>query len=242
MAADKPAPDNAESEHGLGRVPWLSLLVYAVLLFGTLFAFAELAGEVYEKERFAFDTRGLIWLFHHQTPLLTGVALALSWLGNIFVLGPVVLVLTWLFWRKSRRAAGFFALGVVGALVLNLAAKAFFARARPDLFAALSPTTYSSFPSGHAMGSTAFALALYLLVRHLYPRWRWQVATVGFLFALGVGLSRPYLQVHYPSDIVAGWALSTAWVLGVYVWYARLYRPNARRADAVPDDVPLTER
>lgn len=235
------ASDTPKAKHWLSTVPWVSLSVYAVLLLGALFVFAELAGEVYEQERFAFDAPILTWLATHQTPLATAGALGFSWLGYSYTLGPIVVILSYLFWRSSPRAAVFFALSVVGATGLNLGAKAFFARARPDLFAALSPTTNFSFPSGHAMGAAAFALALYLVVRHLYPRARWYVGVGSLLFALGVGLSRPYLQVHYPSDILAGWALSTAWVLGAYAWFARVYRLESVRSNDLPDDVPVAE-
>lgn len=205
-------------------MPWLALLVYAALLFGALYLFAELAGDVYEQERLAFDAPILTWLDLHRTPLLTLLALSFSWLGNIYILGPVAAVLAFVFWRESPRAAVFFTLSVVGALALNLYAKAFFARARPDLFEALSHATNYSFPSGHTMGATAFALALYVTVRQLYAHHHLVTAAACLVFALGVSLSRPYLQVHYPSDILAGWALSGAWVIGLNVWYSRLYR------------------
>lgn len=218
----------------VGDFPWFRVLVYAALLLSALYLFAEFAGDVYERERFAFDTPILAWLNTHQTPLLTTSALTFSWLGNIYILGPIAAVLTYLLWRKSSRAAVFFTLSVVGALALNLLAKAFFERARPDLFEALSHATNYSFPSGHTMGATAFALALYLTVRQLYPRYHLLTATGCLLFALGVSLSRPYLQVHYPSDIVAGWALSTAWVAGLNVWYTKLYR------DKLPENVHHT--
>ena len=207
-------------------LPSLRLLVYAGLLFASLNLFAELGGEVYEQERIDFDAPILTWLHSYQTPLLTQLARSLNWLGSIYVLGPVAAVLTYAFWRRSARAAVFFAFGVGGAVTLNLLAKSFFTRARPELFDALSPATNFSFPSGHTMGSTAFALALYLVVRQRFLKYRWLVAVGGFLFALAVSISRPYLQVHYPSDILAGWTLSVAWVLGVNAWYVRSHWRN----------------
>ena len=209
--------------------PWLIFLGYAVVLFGALYLFAELAGDVYEQERFAFDAPILTWLETHQTPPLTSLALFFTWLGNIYVLGPIAALLTYLFWRKSSRAALFFVVSVAGALVLNLSAKAFFARARPDLFEALSHATNYSFPSGHTMGSTAFFLSLYLVARRLFPDYSPWVGFVGLVLTLGVSLSRSYLQVHYPSDILAGWALSGAWVTGLNIWYSRHYRGKLSR-------------
>lgn len=204
----------------LSGLPWLLFGFYAAILFGALYLFGELAGDVYERERIAFDAPILTWLDGVQTPALTTAAHFLSFVGSVYVLAPVGLLLAVFLWRRVRRAAIFFMLAFGGAVALNLAAKALFARVRPDLFTSLSPTTNYSFPSGHTMGSTAFFLALYLIARHLAPRSRWWIGLGGLVLTLGISLSRPYLQVHYPSDILAGWALSVAWVLGVNLWYA----------------------
>lgn len=212
----------------LRGVPWTTFLLYAALLLVALVSFAELADEVYEQELIPFDEPVLTWIDENRTPALTALAQALSFLGSAYVLVPASLVLTVFLWRRStKRTAVFFVLAVGGSTALNLAAKAFFARARPDLFDALTPVHDASFPSGHTMGSAAFFLALYLITRRSAPRWQWPVGSVGLVLALGIALSRPYLQVHFPSDVLAGWGLSTAWVLGVWIWYV------ARRGRAV---------
>lgn len=206
----------------LKRLPLPSwpVVLYWVVLLGALYAFVELAQDVYEQEGFPFDQALLTWLYVHQSPLWTRLALTLSFIGSIFVLGPLALALVSGLWRQSRRAAVFLALGLGGAVALNYGFKLLLARTRPELFAQLSPETSFSFPSGHAMGSSAFFLALFLIVRRLYPGRQVLSAGLGLHLTLGISLSRPYLQVHYPSDIVAGWALSSAWVLGVNLWYA----------------------
>lgn len=94
---------------------------------------------------------------------------------------------------------------------LNLLAKAFFRRDRP-LETLLHEPNYS-FPSGHASGSMAFAVAVIIL---LWPsRWRWWAVIAGISFTLLVGVSRIYLGAHYPSDVLGGWMASLAWVLGL---------------------------
>jgi membrane-associated phospholipid phosphatase len=201
-----------------------ALLVYWASLLAVFYIFIELAGEVFEQERFDFDAPILTWFHSIASPPLTNLALALSFIGSVYVLGPaLIFILMWL-WRVSKRSSLFFFVAFVGAVGLNYAAKAFFGRVRPDLFAQLSPESYFSFPSGHAMGSTAFFLSLYFVIRHHAPKWQWLAGLLGLLLTLGISLSRPYLQVHYPSDILAGWALSTLWVLGVNLWYARARR------------------
>jgi membrane-associated phospholipid phosphatase len=202
----------------------LALLAYWATLLAALYLFAQLADEVYEKEGFPFDEPILTWLNAVATPTLTNLALALSFIGSVYVLTPLLVLIFALLWRVSQRSAIFFVLGFVGAVALNYGAKAFFGRLRPDLFPQVTSETSFSFPSGHAMGSTAFFLSLYFVVRQLAPKWQWLAGLVGFLLALGISLSRPYLQVHYPSDILAGWSLSGLWVLGMNLWYVQHYR------------------
>ena len=109
--------------------------------------------------------------------------------------------------RKGRAAGttakGFAAFATGGSALLNLAAKQAFARDRPSLWESIAPEHNYSFPSGHAMGSMTLAVALVLLAWN--TRWRWPVVAAMAVFVPMVGLSRVYLGVHYPSDILAGW-------------------------------------
>ncbi len=203
-----------------------SLLIYWGVLLAALFLFGQFASEVYEKEGFFFDQPILNWFGTHASPLLIGTARAFTDFGSPPVLGAVAVAAVVLLWWRARErgAAVFLAVGLGGAMLLNVLFKLFFARVRPALFEQLTPAPGYSFPSGHAMGSAAFFLAVYLLVAKLFPRWRWLAGVLGALFTLGIGLSRLVLQVHYPSDVLAGWALSAAWVLGVNLVYARTRR------------------
>ncbi len=199
-----------------------SLLVYWGVLLATLFVFGQFAGEVYEREGFFFDAPVLNWFGAHLALWFIGVAQAFSTFGSPPVLGGIAAVAVLVLWLRLRepRAAVFLTLSLGGAMLINILFKLFFARVRPALFDHLTPAPGYSFPSGHAMGSAAFFLAVYLLVAALFPRWRWLAGVLGALLTLGIGLSRLVLQVHYPSDVLAGWALSAAWVLGVNLVYA----------------------
>ncbi len=101
-----------------------------------------------------------------------------------------------------------------GTSLLNVAMKAAFQRARPSLWLSLTPEHDTGFPSGHSMLSCTFVLAM--LVIAWKSDWsssaKWMATALGLLFVGGVGLSRLYLGVHYPSDVLAGWSLSLAWV------------------------------
>jgi len=217
-----------ETLQKLPKPSW-SFLLYWGILFGASAVFVELAGDIREREEIDFDRTILTWLNANSSFLLTRLALFFDVVGNIYFLGPVGLLLTFWLWRVRRRAAVFFVLSMLGALGINQGVKLFFARARPDLFEPLAHATNFAFPSGHTMGSSAFVLALFLIAVKEFPRYRFAVAALGLLFALAVSSSRSYLQVHYPSDVVTGWALSVAWVLGLYTWFMRGY-PGGTKA------------
>jgi membrane-associated phospholipid phosphatase len=214
----------------LSRLSWRLLLYWAVLL-GGLWGFAELADEVYEQEGFFFDEPVLAWFYGLVTPLRTRVALVLSTLGGVEIMIGLAVLLTVLLWFRSRREAFFFAASMTGASAIMGLTKVLLARPRPELFPDVDywRTASPSFPSGHATGSAALALTLYLVVTRLAPRWRGLAAALGAAFALSVSASRLYLQVHYPSDILAGLALGCAWVLGVNAFYRYATRDRAQQ-------------
>jgi undecaprenyl-diphosphatase len=160
-------------------------------------------------------------LYDLQSPALTGVMSLLTQLGSIHVLAALSLLTAVLLRRFWRREALFFGLSVAGAGGLILFVKGFLARPRPDLFEPLMHTGSFSFPSGHSLGTAAFLSSLALVWWRRSPRYRLPFAVFAALAALGVGLSRVYLQVHYPSDVLAGWLLGLAWVLGLNAWFGR---------------------
>ena len=140
--------------------------------------------------------------------------LALTHAGSAYALVPLNILIFFLLIRWRRKGdATFFAIAVSGAALINYVAKLGFARARPDLWVSISPEVTYSFPSGHAMSSLAVAGALIVLTCR--SEWRVPITVLALLAVIGIGLSRIYLGVHYPSDILAGWAASTAWVAGI---------------------------
>ncbi len=190
-----------------------------------LLAFALFALGVVVQRPFGFDEPVLLWMREHAAPGLDRFFLAVSALGHRYGVIPAdvvaVLVLAGL---RRWREAGFAASAFVGSALLNRGGKAWFQRDRPELWESIVDESSFSFPSGHAMGSSTLALAAIALA---WPtRWRWHAVAVGGLFVLLVGSSRVYLGVHYPSDIVAGWLLASAWVVAMYLlWFPRGARP-----------------
>jgi membrane-associated phospholipid phosphatase len=161
-----------------------------------------------------FDRRVLETLHAWRHPVLDGLLTSATWLGSIAVLLPVSLLVAWGFWRDHNPAAAILLpLSVAGAWLIAHATKWLVARPRPDLFPSLvGMPSDLSFPSAHAMQFTAFAVALVLA-----PDLRRVPAIVvgAILLVTLVALSRLYLQVHFPSDVLAGVVAGACWVAGL---------------------------
>lgn len=190
----------------------LGLLLLGIVL--PLILLAELAEDVWRREGFAWDRDLLHFMHDHRGPVLDVPMLALSAVGGGIGLALVVVALVVVLVRRGRRGDAVFLVAAVGgAAAIELFAKLTFARSRPDLWDPMWPAAGYSFPSGHAMESTALAVAVAGLATG--TRWRGLAVAGGALFALGVGVSRVYLGVHYPSDVLAGWCAGLAWASGV---------------------------
>jgi membrane-associated phospholipid phosphatase len=216
----------------LRRIGWRTGLLFAAILL-PLWGFAELGEDVHEAESFVFDEPLLLHAKAASGPWLDQAFLAISWAGYqgviVFDLILVVLLLALRRWREATFAG----VAVIGSALLNLMTKQLFARARPSLWESISPQDTFSFPSGHAMGSMTLAMVLILLAWG--TRLRWPILLLAGGFGVVVGLSRVYLGVHYPSDILGGWAAAIAWAVGIYT--AVFY--GTRRPWKTPEREPL---
>jgi membrane-associated phospholipid phosphatase len=119
-----------------------------------------------------------------------------------------------------------------GCALLNRMAKLWLHRVRPSLWEHL-PEAEFSFPSGHAMSSMGFVMALVVLTWN--RPWRIWVWLWGGLFVVSIAWTRLYLGVHYPSDILAGWMISIAWAVAVNLLVKPLLLPNAPVSNAESD-------
>lgn len=191
----------------------LFLLFVGVLL--PLWGFAELVDELRDGEPFVFDEPILVFARDMATAGFDRTFLLFSELGYQWGVVPVdVALVAVLALRKRVREGLFAALALGGSALLNLSTKHLFARERPSLWESIAPETTFSFPSGHAMGSMTLAWVCLLLAWR--TRWRWPVAVAALVFTLLVGLSRVYLGVHYPSDILAGWTAASVWAVSCF--------------------------
>lgn len=200
------------------RLPDHGLLIGLATAVAAVLFFAWLANEVLEGDTQYFDERVRLLIHQAASPPLTALMGAVTMLGAPWVLLALGCCAVLGFLRAGwRRAAALFLVTMAGAALLNFALKWSFHRTRPtSFFDTPLPASYS-FPSGHAMLSFCFyGILAALLTARLSSRAArlaiWLGATV---LVVLIGVSRVYLGVHYPSDVLAGYAGALVWVLTV---------------------------
>lgn len=208
----------------------IAIAAAALLLFG----FVRIAEEVLEGDTRGFDEDLLLAL---RTPGDTTQPIGPLWfqemvrdvtaLGSTGVLTVVTLAAVgWLLISGKRRAAGFVLLAVVGGVVLSSLLKIGFARPRPDLVPHEMAVFTDSFPSGHTMMSAVVYLTLGDLLARAQPTVTGKVylISLALILTLLVGCSRVYLGVHWPTDVLAGWAAGASWALMCSLAMAQLQK------------------
>lgn len=200
------------------RWAWLAGLLTAEAIFGTVLfvlafgLFFYLTRVIFREHSEVFDNWGFAQMDRLRAayPWTHPVVSFLTFFGSVkFFVPASILVPIMLRLRGYGRYAVELLLSMAGGVALNELLKAFFHRPRPS--SALLYQYGLSFPSGHAMMSMAFYGCLaWLAVQH-GGRWNWATALV--LLALAIGLTRIYLHVHYPTDVVAGFCGGAIWLV-----------------------------
>jgi len=193
------------------QVGLILLLALALLFLAIASAIAgQQAGELVR-----FDT-GLAANLRAQLPLpaLRGIAMVTR-LGDLRWVAPAAAVVALLLLlRRHWRLAGIWTMALLGILPINGSLKALFQRVRPLHDHGFIVEPGWSFPSGHAFGSIVFyGMLAYVLLRLLPPRFHRSVIAAAVLLVGVVGISRVLLQVHYFSDVMAGYAAGAAWLV-----------------------------
>ena len=197
------------------KVKSVFLLLGALLVAAmALFVFGWLAEEMLEGDTQQFDDFVRTAVHQLATPGLTRLMQAFSFLGSVAAVTTMCLlaICVSLYFRHARTAA-LLAITMLGVAALDVALKHAFHRPRPVAFFGSTPSSYS-FPSGHALGSFCFYGILAAILAARARGWGakfcvWMGAVV--LVAM-IGVSRIYLGVHYPSDVVAGYCAGAVWV------------------------------
>lgn len=192
-------------------------------LIALLLVFAGIAWAVSEGRTTALDREIILALRNLVGP--SGPAWLDETARDITSLGSVVVVcllagafVGYLLLRGQHSAAILLLVSVLGGLLLNDLLKMIFDRPRPDLALPSLRVFSSSFPSGHAVLSCVAYLTIGALVTRRAPaaHIRTYVMGIAVFLVLLIGTTRVYLGVHYPSDVLAGWCIGSAWVLGCW--------------------------
>lgn len=223
LLTQSPSPcDPASRCPSLEPAVGLSIFVVALIVFGVI------AGQVVRGMPITLlDAHIAYWLHKQATPSLTAAMLvftnlhgvsAMSWWAIVFGL--------YLAYRKARCWLMVASIAIAGGMVLNVALKHAFQRARPSFEEPLLTLSTYSFPSGHTAGSTIFygVLAAYLCSRTTSNTGRLFIVSTTVALILIVGLSRMYLGVHYFTDVIAAIAEGCAWLALVLTVVSRLRR------------------
>lgn len=210
----------------------VALVIAALLLFGAIAMALRVEASSWLNgfdAALAEDLRARM-----QPPVLRLVA-AVSHLGDLgSVAAAAVAVLAALLWRRHLRLAISWTIAMAGIVPLNSGLKAWFQRPRPLHDHGFIVEHGWSFPSGHAFGAIVFyGMLAYVLLATLPHRWHRAVIAAAVAMGALIGLSRIVLQVHYFSDVVAGYASGLAWLLaciaGAEAWRLRGLRRDANR-------------
>ncbi len=210
------------------RSPLVSIL--AITFF--LCAFGFIAQAVSGGKTSAFDRRVILALRDSADP---SVPLGPAWLqeaardvtslGSIVVLVIITLAAVgYLFLARKQVAAWLMLIAVFGGIALNDLLKAAFARPRPDIVTPAARVFTTSFPSGHAALSAITYLTVGVLLARSQSSFRMGIyfmSLAAFLSVL-IGISRIYLGVHYPTDVLGGWCIGVAWAIACWTIAVRL--------------------
>lgn len=213
------------------------LAIAAIGLAG--FGFAQFADAVMEGETRRFDEWVLLAL---REPGNLANPIGPQWfeemvrdvtaLGSTIVLTlSVVIVAAYLIMTQRPQKAAFLVVAVAVGSLINRLLKLGYARPRPDIVAHGQYVTTESFPSGHSANATIVYLMLGMMLARVEPSYPVKVFIISVcgLIAIMVGLSRIYLGVHWPTDVLAGWAVGGSWVLMCWYLLLRLQPSGTRR-------------
>jgi undecaprenyl-diphosphatase len=192
---------------------WIAMAVMAIatVIFGVI------AGNIATKDPMVQqDLQVSVWLHTHGSPAFSAAMLAISQLHSTIGITVFSVIVAIFLWRHGDRYwVGSLLLAVPGGMLLNVILKQVFHRSRPVWDDPLLTLTSNSFPSGHAAAATLFYgfLAAYMIWRMKKASARALAVAGCVLMILLVAFSRVYLGVHYPSDVLAAIAISTAWLV-----------------------------
>ncbi|MEP6495100.1 MAG: phosphatase PAP2 family protein [bacterium] len=195
----------------------LHLTIGLLVLGLALWAFGSLLQAVLDNQTLVrFDIATSVWVHARVTPGGLRFADIVSEVASPDIMAILGVVVAVVLWGQARRTACLaWGAAFIGGTAVQHMVKAAVHRSRPDYAAPFLSDKSFSFPSGHAMASiVGMGMLLYMLGRFWHPGRVWRLGSIvaGIAVVLLVGGSRIYLGVHYPSDVLGGYAAGTAWM------------------------------
>ena len=197
-----------------GALLLASFLASLIATFGLV----ELHDEILKTSFQQGDQALQAWVHTFTHPFLTRVMRGLTWIGSPFALAPAVILAAALLWyRNLKDDAVMVAASAAGAVALDEIMKLHFKRLRPDVPWAFVHEHSFSFPSGHSvLAIVIYGVLVYKTQDKLHtPLAKAALMLGAFFMVCGIGLSRVYLGVHYPSDVAGGYFVGAVWLTAV---------------------------
>lgn len=211
---------------------FLEIILGSFFVVSLIVIFLKLHDEVFEKEFTQFDVGILHFLYDYRNPILNSFMIFITDFGADIMLALWVILIISLIYKKYFREGVLLGFVLSMTAFINFMLKLLIQRPRPQFHPLIIENGFS-FPSGHAMDSFVFYMTLVYLLYHLTKK-KLLTIIAGILasvLVLTIGISRVYLGVHYPTDIIAGYTAGLCWMLIVFlihrsIIYLRLFKKN----------------
>lgn len=204
------------------------IIISVALILFALFFFLRIGTGVISKETFSFDSYIMSYIYEIRNPSITQVMLLFTSLSSKVVFIIISAFIIFYSYAKRKKYILIYLFTIYLGVVINFLLKIFFQRPRPD-FSLIHENSYS-FPSGHAMnGFILYITFSYFIFRESNSlKLKILTAVLSVIIILCIGISRIYLGVHYPSDVIAGYFAGFIWLTSVIIFekiiiFKRLY-------------------
>ncbi|XRG80394.1 phosphatase PAP2 family protein [Rossellomorea sp. GAMAL-10_SWC] len=203
-----------------------SLSIAFLISLLSLFGFGLMALLVSNHSIYHFDSTVINFIQGLESPAITSFMKIITFLGSsVFIILLSISILYFLYKVLNHRSELIlFVAALIGSNILCVLLKLFFHRARPDLHRLIEISGYS-FPSGHATNAmTVYGILTFILWRNIRTKsGRSLLIITSLIMILLIGISRIYLGVHFPSDVIAGYFTGGFWI-STAIWYYQRYK------------------
>ena len=223
------------------------VLIAMLVVVASVYGFIELTDDVREGDTSHFDEWAIAWMHEHQGPRwLQIMGRDVTALGGVIVLAGMTLAVAGYFVLvRQYHVIVLLLIATAGGAALNTGLKHLIGRERPPEEGRAVAEISKSFPSGHAMLSAAVYLTLGVLLARMTKsrKVKFYFLSLALLITVMVGVSRVYLRVHWPTDVLAGWVIGLAWAILLWLIATFLQRHGIiEQGGRDVDDQPVDEQ